>query len=410
MNAPFSRRAPEQELRRRRVGVKMTGMSAFSHTPRAPATASLITEHVHATSADTLLFMNCGFIIGALDARAYSSAYAVWSTDRHMEAYAAAHAALANASAAPASETERRDHRTALAGHGTYALPGPLRSDPPAVSIVVIRIPREKAAAMQLIADAFGILRPGGRCYIAGATTEGIKSAARLMHELFGNSDVLGRQSSHRIVVASKRSAVPADASSFTDPLLDSDAFREVPVTLRGYSFVMYTRPGVFSWEHLDEATALLADVMQIGAGESVLDLGCGAGPLGIVAAKLSDGGPIVMVDADVEAVRCAALTAKNAGAVNVEVLPSDVASALHHRRFDVVLTNPPFHTGTATDLDLPRRFIGDAWSVLKPGGRMFLVANRTLPYEAEIIARFGSADIAGENNRFKVLTATRKS
>jgi pseudouridine synthase len=52
---------------------------------------------------------------------------------------------------------------------------------------------------------------------------------------------------------------------------------------------------------------------------------------------------------------------------------------------FDVVVTNPPFHVGKATDLDVPQQFIADAHAVLANGGRLFLVANRTLPYEQAI-------------------------
>ncbi|HYW05560.1 MAG TPA: methyltransferase, partial [Longimicrobium sp.] len=77
--------------------------------------------------------------------------------------------------------------------------------------------------------------------------------------------------------------------------------------------------------------------------------------------------------------------------------------------RFDVVVSNPPFHVGKATDLDVPAQFIRDAARVLKPGGRLFMVANRTLPYEAWVEACFGSYRILVDGREFKVIAATRR-
>ena len=114
------------------------------------------------------------------------------------------------------------------------------------------------------------------------------------------------------------------------------------------------------------------------------------------------------MVDADVEAVRSATRSVRAAGLDNCRVLPSDVAAAVLGARFDVVVTNPPFHVDKATDLDVPLQFIRDAFDVLTDGGRLFLVANRTLPYERPIYQRFGNIATVVDGRRFKVLMATR--
>jgi 16S rRNA (guanine1207-N2)-methyltransferase len=146
---------------------------------------------------------------------------------------------------------------------------------------------------------------------------------------------------------------------------------------------------------------------MEIRDGDTVLDLGCGSGALGIVASSLTSG-QIAMVDADIEAVRSATRTAEANGLTNWRALASDVAGAVLDERFDVVVTNPPFHVGKATDLDVPLQFIIDAHDVLAPGGRMFLVANRTLPYEQAVTHRFGNVSNLHDGPRFKVLTAVR--
>jgi 16S rRNA (guanine1207-N2)-methyltransferase len=171
---------------------------------------------------------------------------------------------------------------------------------------------------------------------------------------------------------------------------------------------VLHTRPGVFSREHLDEATDIMAGTMELGAGDSVLDLGCGAGGLGTVAGLIT-GAAVCMLDADSEAVRCAARTAHAAGLHNYRTLASDITAAVPGERFDQVISNPPFHVGKATELALPAQFITEAFDALREGGRLQLVANRTLPYERLIAARFGNLRTLHDGPRFKVLSAERR-
>jgi 16S rRNA (guanine1207-N2)-methyltransferase len=56
----------------------------------------------------------------------------------------------------------------------------------------------------------------------------------------------------------------------------------------------------------------------------------------------------------------------------------------------------------------VPRAFIEDAWTALRPGGQLALVANRTLPYERLIADQFGAVHTLHDGRRFKVLGATR--
>ncbi|CAN5765085.1 class I SAM-dependent methyltransferase [soil metagenome] len=360
---------------------------------RLDPAALLLAEHTKVASGDCVVHLNCGNgLTGAVAAKAAPDVR-VYLCDRNVVSTEAARRTL-DANGIASGDV--------LLGHGTHVLPADLRADS-----VVIRIPPERVALLQLLMDAFSILKDGGRCYIAGATNEGIKTAANTIETIFGNARVLARDSSHRVIVAARRTTEPALPDGVDVAMLDSNSFRDVNVTLRGHAYRLCSRPGVFSWEHLDEATSILADVMEIRDGDTVLDLGCGSGALGIVASSLTSG-RITMVDADIEAVRSATRTAEANGLTNWRALASDVAGAVLDERFDVVVTNPPFHVGKATDLDVPLQFIIDAHDVLAPGGRMFLVANRTLPYEQAVKHRFGNVSNLHDGPRFKVLTAVR--
>ena len=369
-----------------------TKPGTFAHGRLDPA-ALLLAEHAKVASGDCVVHLNCGNGLAAAVAVRSAPEVRAYLVDRNVVSVEAARRTL---------DANRITTGQVLLGQGAHVLPADVRADS-----VVIRIPQERVALLQLLMDAFSILREGGRCYIAGATNEGIKTAANTIETIFGNARVLARDSSHRVIVAAKRTDEPTLPDGIDVSMLDSHRFKHVDVTLRGRSYTLCTRPGVFSWEHLDEATSILADVMEIRDGDSVLDLGCGSGALGVVAASLSSG-RITMVDADIEAVRSATRTADENGMKNYHTLASDIAGAVLNERFDVVVTNPPFHVGKVTDLDVPIQFINDAHAVLTAGGRMFLVANRTLPYEQAIKHTFGNVSNLHDGPRFKVLSAVR--
>jgi 16S rRNA (guanine1207-N2)-methyltransferase len=83
-----------------------------------------------------------------------------------------------------------------------------------------------------------------------------------------------------------------------------------------------------------------------------------------------------------------------------------DVAAGLP-RRYDAIVCNPPFHAqGAGERVDLGRAFIVAAAAALSPGGRLWLVANRHLPYEAVLDASFGSTRVVAQHDGFKVIEA----
>lgn len=352
----------------------------------------LLARNVRVGKGDSVLYMNSGNALAPVVGARSGNAKRIVSSDRNIVSIEAATRTVS----ANAVDVE------IVAGHGASGIGQSMIAD-----VAAIRIPHEKLALVQLLYDAFRILRIGGVCYISGANNEGIKSATKLLERAFGNSTLIAYDSGHRVVSSTKQSDAPDDNEVFASPLLPSDVFNEIDVNLRGHSFTIYSRPGVFSWDHLDEATELLAEHVRVLPGASVLDLGCGSGPLGILASRLGSG-PLTMVDADCEAVRSAARSADAAGVTDYRALPSDVAGAVIDEQFDLVVTNPPFHVGKQTELSVPMQFIDDSWEVLSPGGQLFLVANRTLPYETPIKRRFGNVLMVHDGRRFKVLTATK--
>ena len=158
----------------------------------------------------------------------------------------------------------------------------------------------------------------------------------------------------------------------------------------------------------MDVGTERLVAAMEIGVGDRVLDLGCGTGLAGLVAARRAGPGSVVLVDSDLRAVRSARRTLEANRIANAEVVLSDgVSMVSEDAPFDVVITNPPFHQGRKIDYEVARAFIHGAYQVLRPAGRLFLVANRFIGYDELIRETFGNVGVAYADSRYHVFTAT---
>lgn len=144
----------------------------------------------------------------------------------------------------------------------------------------------------------------------------------------------------------------------------------EFTAVLRGMEFRFRTDRAVFSRERVDPGTRLLVEAMRIGPADTVLDLGCGYGVLGIVAARLAPQGRVYMVDMNERAARLAEANAERNGVRNAEVRVGDGTGPVAGIHFDVILMNPPVRAGKAA----VHRLVAEAGAALKPGGSLWVV------------------------------------
>jgi 16S rRNA (guanine1207-N2)-methyltransferase len=239
---------------------------------------------------------------------------------------------------------------------------------------------------LQLAAYA---LKPGGRLYVLGAKDRGILSLAKHMHTLFGNVETLEISKGERVIC----SHVSSTTGDTMEDAKGKDAIHRVPT--------------LFAEGKLDEGTRLLLEALEVRATDVVLDLGCGAGFIGAHIARHATKGQVTMVDASLAAVAAARRMIEQNGLTNAQTLPGDGAQELLEQRFDLVVTNPPFHIGGIQTTKIAERFIREAAKVLRPYGRFYLVANRFLKYEPVMRECFETVEEVAGNTRFKVLRGT---
>ena len=112
-----------------------------------------------------------------------------------------------------------------------------------------------------------------------------------------------------------------------------------------GVSVALETRPGLFSPEHADRGTLAMLSRADFRPGMKVLDLGCGSGLVGIVAAKLCGAENVYLSDIDPLAVGIAVQNAARNGVGGVHTAVSDGFSGIDWTGFDLILSNPPYQS-----------------------------------------------------------------
>jgi 16S rRNA (guanine1207-N2)-methyltransferase len=267
--------------------------------------------------------------------------------------------------------------------------------------LVLVLPPRQRDEARALLARAVAQCAPGGIVVACMANDEGAKSGEADLKALAGLSGTLSK---HHCRAFWTR----VDASTVDAALLARWRALDAPRAILDGRFA--SRPGVFAWDRVDPASALLAAHLPLDLVGRAADLGCGYGYLSVELLQRCPG--IVALDLyDAEA-RALALAKRNLAAfaerAALDFRWHDVATGLS-RRYDVIVTNPPFHAqGRADRPDIGRDFIAAAADALNPGGRLWLVANRHLPYEQTLDARFAAVRTVAQAAGFKVVEAVK--
>ena len=297
-------------------------------------------------------------------------------------------------------EQSYKPHADALRGAGFEVTSAETSDTHP---LVLVLLPRQRDEARALLARAVTQTAPGGRVVSSLGNTDGARSGEADLSQLAGSVTSISKFKCRVFWTAPLRGQTD---ETLRAAWLSLDA----PRPIEDGRFL--SRPGVFAWNRIDPASALLAAHLPNNLQGSAADLGAGFGYLS--AELLHRCARITQLHCFEAEARALALAEQNLRGISTAAALTfhwhDVTQGLP-ARYDVIVTNPPFHAqGSAERPDIGRRFISVAAEALNPGGQLWLVANRHLPYESVLTQEFGEVRTVAQKDGFKVIAAVKRT
>jgi 16S rRNA (guanine1207-N2)-methyltransferase len=245
-------------------------------------------------------------------------------------------------------------------------------------------------------------VRPGGTVLMVGENKAGIRSATTVLERRVGpirSSDA----ARHCVLYETRTEQAPGGA-------IDLQAWeREFVIPLGDRSVTLVSLPGVFSHGRLDDGTRFLLDHLPADISGHVLDLGCGSGVIGVVIKTLNPRCEVSLVDASALAVEATTRTFARNNIAARHIGPADIFDGVDGT-FDLIISNPPFHQGIATNYDIVSAFLAECDRHLNPDGLVVLVANKFLPYEELMAQALSRPAVIAQDQKYKVLSSRKQA
>ncbi|MBO3663943.1 class I SAM-dependent methyltransferase [Microbacterium stercoris] len=259
----------------------------------------------------------------------------------------------------------------------------------------LLQLPR----SLDALDEIAGLVSGAGGRLVAGG---------RIKHMSLGMNDVLSR---HFARVDVSRAASKSRVLQGSEPRAGTAGVwprceRHVDLGL-----IVCAHGAAFAGTSIDIGTRfLLSFLPDLPAAAVGIDLACGTGVLATMLAKAQPGIRVIASDQSAAAVSSARATAEaNGVADRVAVVRDDGLGAQPDASADLILLNPPFHSGAAVTEEIAPRMFADAARVLRPGGELWVVFNSHLGYRPILERAVGKTHQAGRNAKFTVTVSTRR-
>jgi 16S rRNA (guanine1207-N2)-methyltransferase len=270
-----------------------------------------------------------------------------------------------------------------------------------AVDCVLIKIPKTLALLEHQLYALRALLHHDSRIVAAGMARNIHSSTLKLFETILGPTTTTRAFKKSRLIQIERDQSINEGQSRYPDGY-------ELHVD-RDYHIVNHA--SLFSRERLDAGSRFLLEQMPMGEQyRQIVDLGCGNGVLGLIAAALNPGASLLFCDESHMAIASARENFENAFAREreAEFRVTDCLRGVDSESRDLVLINPPFHQQHGIGDSIAWEMFKDARRVLRKEGELRIVGNRHLAYHAKLKKLFGNCETISANKKFVILNATR--
>jgi len=267
--------------------------------------------------------------------------------------------------------------------------------------LVLIKIPKSLALLEDQLFRLRPHLRPGSKVIGAGMAKAIHTSTLALFERILGPTTTSLAKKKARLIFCTP------DPGRDPGPSPYPGRFR-----LEETGDLIVNHAGVFSRERLDIGTRFFLDHLPASEEEqTIVDLGCGNGILGVVAARRNPRARLVFTDESYMAVASAEMNFRAAFGRErqAEFRATDALSGISRKSADLILNNPPFHQENVVGDQIAWRMFTEAREVLREGGELRVIGNRHLGYHVKLRRLFGNCETIAGNAKFVILKAVRQ-
>ena len=265
-------------------------------------------------------------------------------------------------------------------------------------NLIIGRVPKSKSQLAYLLQRLNRWVSDDCELLLCGMDKHLSKGQYQLLEKYFGKSEFFPGLKKARVWQA------------IVDKKLSLPPIKFNKITIPEFELSLTSAPNVFSQDKLDIGSRFfLEQFSAIPDMESVADLACGNGVLGLAYLSLHPETHMYFCD---ESFQAAQSTKHNISA-NTPLAKTSVKvddGLVHSDRnsLDLILCNPPFHQQSTVSTDIAINLFRSAKKTLNNGGQLRIVANRHLRYHVILNRLFGNCATEASNNKFVILKAIK--
>ena len=177
-----------------------------------------------------------------------------------------------------------------------------------------------------------------------------------------------------------------------------------IEISIKNIDLKFTSSDRLFSPRNIDIGTLSMIDEVNFENENKILDLGCGYGFVGILAAKIIGEDKVVMCDIDTEAVEMSKHNAVLNDDSNINIIQSDGLKNIADKDFSMILSNPPYHT----DFSVAKHFIESGFYKLALNGKFIMVTKRLDWYKNKLSSVFGGVKVKEKNGYYIFISEKR--
>jgi 23S rRNA (guanine1835-N2)-methyltransferase len=271
--------------------------------------------------------------------------------------------------------------------------------------ITLIKIPKSLSMLEEQLYRIRPLLTSNTRIIAAGMAKHIHTSTLQLFEQLIGQTHTSLAVKKARLIFSEPNLSLAPPVSPYPIALqLENCGFNHTRFKLSNHG-------GVFSREKLDIGTRFfLQNLPETLDGSSIIDLGCGNGVVGLMAAERFPDADITFVDESFMAVDSARINFQRAFPDrNAIFKTTDCLAGIEKNSADLILNNPPFHQNNVVGDFIAQQMFRESKQVLKQGGELWVIGNRHLGYHVALKRLFGNCVTVTSNKKFVILKVIKR-